>query len=77
MFEKMREIIAQQLNIPEGEIKEDSNFKEDLDVDSLDLFEMIMTLEDEFHVEIGSDDLESLVTVKDVMDYMKAKGVEE
>lgn len=77
MFEKMRAIIAQQLNIPEEEIREDSNFKEDLDVDSLDLFEMIMTLEDEFHVEIGSDDLESLVTVKDVMDYMKAKGVEE
>lgn len=77
MFEKMRIIIAQQLNIPEEDIKEDSNFKEDLDVDSLDLFEMVMTLEDEFHVEIGSDDLESLVTVKDVMDYMKAKGVEE
>lgn len=77
MFEKMRAIIAQQLNIPEEEIREDSNFKEDLDVDSLDLFEMIMTLEDEFHVEIGSDDLESLATVKDVMDYMKAKGVEE
>lgn len=77
MFEKMRAIIAQQLNIPEEEIQEDSNFKEDLDVDSLDLFEMVMTLEDEFHVEIGSDDLESLVTVKDVMDYMKAKGVEE
>lgn len=77
MFEKMRAIIAQQLNIPEEEIREDSNFKEDLDVDSLDLFEMIMTLEDEFHVEIGSDDLESLATVKDVMDYIKAKGVEE
>lgn len=77
MFEKMRVIIAQQLNIPEADIKEDSNFKEDLDVDSLDLFEIIMALEDEFHVEFDSDDLESLTTVKDVMDYMKEKGVEE
>lgn len=77
MFEKMRAIIAQQLNLPEEEIQEDSNFKEDLDVDSLDLFEMVMSLEDEFHVEIPAEDLEALVTVRDVMNYLKAKGVEE
>ena len=54
-----------------------SNFKDDLNADSLDLFEMIMAMEEEFGVEIPSDDLEQLHTVGDVMDYLKNKGVED
>ena len=55
----------------------ESNFKDDLNADSLDLFEMIMAMEEEFGVEIPSDDLEQLHTVGDVMDYFKNKGVED
>lgn len=76
MFEKMKEIIAEQLNVEEGVIKPESSFKEDLGADSLDLFELVMALEDEYSVEIPSEDLEKLTTVQQVMDYLKAKGVE-
>lgn len=77
MLEKMKEIIAGQLNIEAESIQAESNFKEDLNADSLDLFELVMALEDEYSVEIPSEELENLVTVQDVMDYLKAKGVEE
>ncbi len=73
----MRPIIAEQLNVEESAIKEESNFKEDLGADSLDLFELVMALEEEFGVEIPSEDLESIVTVKDVIEYLKGKGAKE
>lgn len=76
MLEKMREIIAEQLNVDINKIQANSNFKEDLNADSLDLFELIMSLEDEFSVEIPSEDLEKLIIVQDVCDYLTAKGVE-
>lgn len=76
MLEKMKPIIAEQLSVDEGEIKAESNFKEDLGADSLDLFELVMALEEEFGVEIPSEDLESIVTVNDVIEYLKGKGVE-
>lgn len=75
MLEKMREIIAAQLNVDVDTVKAESNFKEDLNADSLDLFELVMSLEDEYSVEIPSEDLEKLVTVQDVCDYLTAKGV--
>ena len=64
MLEKMREIIAEQLNVDVDKVKAESNFKEDLNADSLDLFELVMSLEDEYSVEIPSEDLEKLVTVE-------------
>lgn len=76
MLEKMQEIIAEQLNVDAGIVKPESSFKEDLGADSLDLFELVMALEDEYSVEIPSEDLEKLTTVQQVMDYLKAKGVE-
>ena len=76
MLEKMREIIAEQLNCDEGEINVDTSFKDDLGADSLDLFEMVMALEEEFGIEIPSEDLENIVTVNDIMGYLKEKGVE-
>ena len=76
MFEKMKPIIAEQLSVDEASIKETSNFKDDLGADSLDLFELVMALEDEFGVEIPSEDLESIATVNDVIEYLKAKGVQ-
>ena len=76
MLEKMKEIIADQLNVDADSITEASSFKEDLGAESLDLFELVMALEDEYSVEIPAEDLESLATVGDVMNYLKGKGVE-
>ena len=76
MLEKMKEIIAAQLNIDAEEVNVESRFKEDLSADSLDLFELVMALEDGYSVEIPSEDLQNLLTVQDVMDYLKGKGVE-
>ena len=76
MLEKMKEIIADQLRVDADTITEASKFKEDLGADSLDLFELVMALEDEYSVEIPAEDLEKLTSVGEVMDYLKAKGVE-
>ena len=76
MLEKMKEIIAEQLNVDAEAVLAEASFKEDLGADSLDLFELVMALEDEYSVEIPSEDLEKLTTVNAVMDYLKAKGVE-
>lgn len=76
MSEKIRSIIASQLNIDEATVTEEASFKEDLGADSLDLFEMVMSLEDEYGVEIPSDDLEKITTVGAVIEYLKTKGVE-
>lgn len=76
MLEKMKEIIADQLSVDADTITEASKFKEDLGADSLDLFELVMALEDEYSVEIPAEDLEKLISVGEVMDYLKAKGVE-
>ena len=76
MLEKMKEIIAEQLSVEEEIVTESSSFKEDLGADSLDLFELVMALEDEFDIEIPSEDLEQLLTVGDVLEYLKNKGVE-
>ena len=76
MSEKMKSIIAEQLNIDASEISLESGFKDDLNADSLDLFEMVMALEDNYGVEIPSEDLEKLLTVGDVVNYLKDKGVD-
>ncbi len=76
MFENLKKIIASQLNVSEDMVKPESNFKEDLNADSLDLFELIMALEDEYSVEIPAEDLEKMATVQDVIDYLAAKGIE-
>ena len=76
-FDKLREIIAEVLNVDADEITMDTTFVDDLGADSLDLFELVMALEEEYNVEIPSEDLEKLTTVGAVMDYLKSKGVEE
>ena len=76
MLEKVKEVIAEKLNADGVEITESTSFKDDLNADSLDLFELVMALEDEFGIEIPSEELEKLVTVGDVLDYLKDKGVE-
>ena len=76
MLEKMKEIIAEQLSVDAESITEASSFKDDLGADSLDLVELVMALEDEYSVEIPAEDLQNLLTVGDVMNYLKEKGVE-
>lgn len=76
MLEKLKTIIAEQLNVSEDEVKAESNFKDDLGADSLDLFELVMAFEEEYGVEIPSEDLEQITTVGAVVEYMKNKGVE-
>lgn len=76
MLEKLITIVAEQLNVEEAEIKLESDFKNDLHADSLDLFELIMALEEEYEVEIPTEELEGLTTVQSVVNYLKAKGIE-
>jgi acyl carrier protein len=77
MLERIKEIIEEQLNIEGVEITEETRFKEDLEADSLDLFEMVMAFEEEYGVEIPSEDLEKITTVGSIIEYLKDKGVEE
>ena len=76
MLEKMKEIIAEQLSVDADSITEASSFKDDLGADSLDLFELVMALEDEYSVEIPAEELTDLTTVGAVIEYLKSKGVD-
>lgn len=71
MNEELKKIIAEQLNTEESTITENTRFKEDLNADSLDLFELVMAMEDKFGVEIPTEDLEKLKTVGDVENYLR------
>ena len=74
MLEKIAEIVKEQLNT-DAAITESTSFKDDLGADSLDIFELVMALEEEFGVEIPSEDLENVTTVGDVINYLKAHDV--
>ncbi len=76
MLERVKEIIEEQLNLEGVEITMETRFKEDLEADSLDLFELVMAFEEEYGVEIPSDDLEKITTVGEIIKYMQDKGVE-
>lgn len=75
MLARVKEIIEEQLNLENVEITEETRFKEDLEVDSLDLFELVMAFEEEYGVEIPSEELENITTVGAVIKYMQDKGV--
>lgn len=70
VFEKIKEIIAEQTGKDESEITLETNVKEDLDADSLDLFQIINDIEDEFEVSV--EDPEGIVTVKDIVDFVES-----
>lgn len=76
MLERVKEIICEQLNLDGVEITEETSFKDDLGADSLDLFELVMAFEEEYDVEIPSEELENITTVGDIITYMKEHGVE-
>ena len=77
MLEKMREIIAEQLNCDGETIGLDTSFKDDLGADSLDLFELVMAREEEYGLEIPAEELSDVETVGDIIEYLKNKGVED
>lgn len=76
MLEKMRPSIANLLGVEEESITAETNFKDDLGADSLDLMELVMGFEDMFGVEIPTEDLTEIITVGDVIEFLKANGIE-
>ena len=77
MFEKLQRIIAEQLNIEEDTVTLSSSLKEDLGADSLDIFELVMALEEEYNTEFNQEDLTEINTVEDIIKYLADKGIEE
>lgn len=71
MFEEIKTIVAENLGVEEDSITMESSFKDDLKADSLDLFEMVMALEETYGIEIPTDDLGQLETVADVISYIE------
>ena len=76
MLETMKQIISEQLGTDIDRIGLDTSFQDDLDADSLDLFELIMAVEDKFNIDFPSSDAEKLDTVEDIMNYLRDHGVD-
>ena len=82
IFERIKAMVVEQLGVDEGDVVPTASFVEDLGADSLDLVELIMSLEEEFSnpsrkIEIPDEDAEKIVTVQDAVDYLKDQGVED
>jgi len=82
IFERVKKIIAEQLGVDEGNITPKTSFVEDLNADSLDLVELIMSLEEEFgqgsqSFEISDEDAEKIITVQDAVNYLLEHGIAE
>ena len=82
VFEKIKAIVVEQLGVEEKDVVATASFVEDLGADSLDLVELIMSLEEEFStpdrkIEIPDEAAEKIVTIQDAIDYLKDQGVEE
>ena len=76
MLEKIKALLAEELGVNEDEITETTSFKQDLGADSLDLFELVTNLEEEYNIEIPAEELEKLTTVGKVIDYLKSVNIE-
>ncbi len=82
VFERVRKIIVEQLGVDEEDVVATASFVDDLNADSLDLVELIMSIEEEFSspdhpVTISDEDAEKIVTVQDAVDYIKDQGAED
>src|SRR5690625_3306365 len=71
VFEKVKEIIVEQLDVEESQITMEASFRDDLEADSLDVVELVMELEDEFDLEIADEEAESINTVGDAVNYIE------
>jgi acyl carrier protein len=80
VFERVRKIIGEQLGVDESEITPQTSFVDDLNADSLDLVELIMSLEEEFSkagktIEVSDEDAEKIITVQDAVNYIQEHGI--
>lgn len=71
VFEKVKEIIVDKLDVEESKVTMEASFKDDLEADSLDVVELVMELEDEFDMEIADEEAEKINTVGDAVNYIK------
>lgn len=76
MLEKIKALLAEELGVNAEEITAETSFKEDLGADSLDLFELVTNLEEEYNIEIPAEQLEEMTTVGKVIDYLKSMHIE-
>ena len=82
IFERIKAIVVEQLGVEDTEVVPTASFVEDLGADSLDLVELIMSLEEEFSnpsrkIEIPDEDAEKIITIQDAIDYIKDRGIED
>ncbi|MBQ6231161.1 MAG: acyl carrier protein [Eubacterium sp.] len=77
MFEKLTKIMAEQLGVQQQDISMDTLLRDDLAVDSLDLYNLGMVLEEEFNIELPQDEMNDIETVEDIVKMLKEQGVEE
>ena len=82
VYERIKQVVVDQLGVENDQVKPNASFSEDLNADSLDLVELIMAFEEEFtsddvKVEITDEDAEKIVTVQDAIDFIRDKGVED
>jgi len=71
MYERLKKIVVDQLGVDEADVKPEASFVDDLNADSLDLVELIMSLEEEFGMEISDEDAEKIKTVGDAQEYIE------
>lgn len=74
-YEKIIKVVAEQLGVNENILTKDTSFKDDLNADSLDLFQIIMSLEEEFGIEIPNEDAETIETIGDALKYIESKNI--
>ena len=73
VFEKVKSVIVEQLGIDEAEVKMEAKFADDLGVDSIEIFEIVMSLEEAFEIEIPNEDIENIKDVKGIVQYIEEK----
>ncbi len=81
IFDRIKKIVVEQLGVEEGEVASSASFVDDLGADSLDLVELIMSIEEEFStpsqkIEISDEEAEKILTIQDAIDYLKDAGIE-